>query len=232
MGYHHPTSPLHSPSSRHAAAHLSTGRAHSRWNFSSSSRVTPGDLQAAVQPRVLDVLAQQILLSGTASSTNMELGRLGLQTVHHILQASGHTVLVGWETTFKVLGSVCRPTPSNPASYLVLPESSTSRRPPPPLKYLQEKGYSALIKFSFQCCCFFDSMIVRLGDRSPIVLWPSLRSFQCIALMCDGLAALSPDRLRLPFTPGIRAYHYDANFVVWACLNFAEFSPHTMGCYS
>src|SRR5712691_6699213 len=37
-----------------------------------------------------------------------------------------HTVHVGWEIIFEVLGSVCRATPSDPASYLVPPESSMS----------------------------------------------------------------------------------------------------------
>ncbi|KAH9018228.1 hypothetical protein EDB83DRAFT_2528502 [Lactarius deliciosus] len=70
----------------------------------------PSDLQAAVQRRVLDVLAQQIVLDSSAgSSTSMELRRMGLETLHQILQASGHTLLVGWETIFEVLGSVCRP---------------------------------------------------------------------------------------------------------------------------
>jgi len=89
--------------------------------------------------RVLDVLAQQIMLSGTASSTDIDLRRLGLETPHQILQASGHTVHGGWETIFEVLGSVYRATPSDPTSYLVPPESSTSRGCPPPLGYLQEK---------------------------------------------------------------------------------------------
>ena len=89
----------------------------------------PSDLQAAVQRRVLDhVLAQQIMLSGAASSTNMDLRRLGLETLHQILQASGHTLLVGWETIFEVLGSVCRPTPSDPASYLAPPEPQYASR--------------------------------------------------------------------------------------------------------
>lgn len=126
----------------------------------------PSDLQATVQRRVLDVLAQQIMLGGIASSAGMELRRLGLETLHQILQASGHTLLVGWETIFEVLGSVCRPAPSDPAS----PSSPDAPRGrPPPLGYLQEKGYSALIKIAFQC----------------------------MTLMCDALAALSPDHLRL-----------------------------------
>jgi len=124
----------------------------------------PSEFQAAVQRHVLDVLAQQIMLSGTASSMNMELRRVGLETLHQILQASGHTLLVGWETIFEVLGSVCQPAPSDPASYLALP------RRPPPLGYLQEKGCSALIKIAFQ--------------------WN-----QCMTLMCDAFAVLSPPAL-------------------------------------
>ena len=127
----------------------------------------PSDLQATVQRRVLDVLAQQIMLGGLASNASMELRRLGLETLHQILQASGHTLLVGWETIFEVLSSVCRPALSDPSSQSAL--SSPGRGRPPPLGYLQERGYSALIKIAFQC----------------------------MTLMCDGLAALSPEHLRL-----------------------------------
>ena len=129
----------------------------------------PSDLQATVQRRVLDVLAQQIMLGGIASSASMDLRRLGLETLHQILQASGHTLLVGWETIFEVLGSVCRPAPSDPASQSDPPSPGAPRGRPPPLGYLQEKGYSALIKIAFQC----------------------------MTLMCDALAALSPEHLRL-----------------------------------
>ncbi len=127
----------------------------------------PSELQATVQRRVLDVLAQQIMLGGLASGASMELRRLGLEMLHQILQASGHTLLVGWETIFEVLGSVCRPSLSDPASQSA--PSSPGRGRPPSLGYLQEKGYSALIKIAFQC----------------------------MTLMCDGLAALSPEHLRL-----------------------------------
>ena len=53
------------------------------------------------------------------------------------------------------------------ASYLVPPGSSPSRGHPLPLGYLQERGYSALIEIAFQC----------------------------MTLMCDSLAALSPEYL-------------------------------------
>ena len=59
----------------------------------------PSDLQAAtVERRFLDLLAQQVMLNGAASSTNMDLRRLDLETLHQILQALGHTLLIGWET--------------------------------------------------------------------------------------------------------------------------------------
>lgn len=132
----------------------------------------PSDVQAAVQRRMLDVLSQQIMLSGTSSSTTMELRRFGLETLHQILQASGHTLLVGWETIFEVLGSVCRPAPSDPAFQSSPPSPESFRMRPPPLTHLQEKGYSVLIKIAFQC----------------------------ITLMCDSLSALSPDHLRLCIT--------------------------------
>ncbi|KAH9954571.1 hypothetical protein BC827DRAFT_1242007 [Russula dissimulans] len=45
---------------------------------------------------MLDVLSQQIMLSGISSSTT---------GVTPIVRASGHTLLVGWETIFGVLGS-------------------------------------------------------------------------------------------------------------------------------
>ena len=88
------------------------------------------------------------MLSGAASSTNMDLRRLGLETVHQILQASGHTLLVGWETIFEVLGSVCRPAPSDPASFLAPSEPSTPRGRPTAIAFqcmtLMCDGLSAL----------------------------------------------------------------------------------------
>jgi protein MON2 len=58
-----------------------------------------------------------------------------------------------------------------------------------PLGYLQEKGYSALIKIPFQC----------------------------MTLMCDGLSALSPENLRLCIsTLGQFGRQADTNFVLTA----------------
>ena len=43
----------------------------------------PGDLQATVQRRALDVLAQQIMLGELASTASTELDRLGLEACKH-----------------------------------------------------------------------------------------------------------------------------------------------------
>lgn len=109
---------------------------------------TTGDLQPKVQRRVLDVLSQQVIPEGgaMAGSTTVEVMRMGLETLHQILQASGHTLVVGWETIFGMLSSVCKP-----ASAPVTPSTeSTGPRRPPPLGNLNEKSYSSLVKIAFQ----------------------------------------------------------------------------------
>jgi len=93
----------------------------------------PSDLQATVQRRVLYVLAQQIMLGGLASSSNA----LGFETLHQILQASGHTLLVDREAIVEVFGGVCPPALSDPASQSAPSSHSRGR---PSLGYLQERA--------------------------------------------------------------------------------------------
>ena len=84
------------------------------------------------------------------------------------------TLHVGWETIFEVLGSVCRPAPSDPASYLTLP---------------RHLGHLALIKIAFLC----------------------------MTLMCDVLAVLSPEHLRLCIsTLGQFGWQVDTNIALMA----------------
>ncbi|THH26880.1 hypothetical protein EUX98_g7308 [Antrodiella citrinella] len=137
---------------------------------------TTGEQQPKIQRRVLDVLSQQIILgSGTAnSSTNTELRKMGLETLHQILQASGHTLVVGWETIFEMLGSVCKPANVTPVlgdTIIASPisPSAAGRGKPPPLGYVNDKGYSSLVKIAFQS----------------------------LTLVCDSLSQLSPEHLRL-----------------------------------
>ncbi|KIY49646.1 hypothetical protein FISHEDRAFT_40768 [Fistulina hepatica ATCC 64428] len=137
-----------------------------------------GNLQAKVQSRVLDVLSHQVIMEPVASSsqtsTIVELRRMGLETLHQILQSSGHTLVVGWETIFEMLASVCRVPPlvhsSSGDSTAML--SSPPLRSKPMLSGLSvpsEKSQNALVKIAFQS----------------------------LTLVCDSVSALSPAHLRL-----------------------------------
>lgn len=135
-----------------------------------------GDLQAQAQRRVLDVLSKQIVPASEAgaasTSTNVELRRMGLEALHQILQASGHTLVGGWGTIFEMLGSVCKP----PVLMRTISSDSVStlslqdHRPKPlSLGYNSERGYTALVKIAFQS----------------------------LKLVCDSVSSLSPEDLRL-----------------------------------
>ena len=153
------------------------------------------ELQAAVQRRVLEVLAQQVIPDAGAqpsvanTTTGVELRKMGLETLHSILQASGHTLVVGWEVVFRMLESVCRPpersyggglrhsvstetlaasttSPSIPPSVTSSPEKRT--RPLPVgfgLGNPSEKGYSSLVKIAFQSLTLVcDSSVSTLSS--------------------------------------------------------------------
>ncbi|KAG9312399.1 guanine nucleotide exchange factor in Golgi transport N-terminal-domain-containing protein [Chiua virens] len=146
-----------------------------------------GDLQAQGQRRVLDVLSKQIVpgdeASATAMSTNVELRRMGLEALHQILQASGHTLVVGWGSIFEMLGSVCKPpvlmrtTSIDSVSTLSLHD----HRPKPLiLGYNNERGYTALVKIAFQSLKLFgrqaDTNIALTAAES--LLWSVSDSIQ------------------------------------------------------
>ena len=135
-----------------------------------------GETKAEVQQRVLQVLSQQVVYETTITTTgttSVELRRMGLETLHLILQSSGHTLVVGWQIIFEMLSSVCKPaTPLVSESSDSLNSASTDetpRRKPPPLGYVNEKGYTSLVKIAFQS----------------------------LTLVCDSLTSLSPEHLRL-----------------------------------
>ncbi|KZP24026.1 hypothetical protein FIBSPDRAFT_785328 [Athelia psychrophila] len=132
-----------------------------------------GELQAKVQRQVLDVLAQQVIPeashSSLTTSTGAELRRMGLETLHQILEASGHTLVVGWETIFEMLGSVCRPPPSARSNEIAATASNLNRPRLAPLGHPSDKSYAVLIKIAFQS----------------------------LTLVCDSVSSLSPQHLRL-----------------------------------
>ncbi|KAF5319150.1 hypothetical protein D9619_008506 [Psilocybe cf. subviscida] len=171
-----------------------------------------GDLQAQVQRRVIDVLAQQIIPDSALplyqqTSTSVELRRMGLETLHAILQATGHTLLVGWETIFQMLESVCRPASStsgappslrphrspssDSVSVLSVPASPEKRSKPLPLGLgnPSEKSYSGLVKIAFQS----------------------------LTLVCDSVSSLSPEHLRMCIsTLGQFGHQADTNIALTA----------------
>ena len=148
-----------------------------------------GSLQSEVQHRVLDVLSHQVILvsANQQTSTDVELRRMGLETLHQILQAAGHTLVVGWEIIFKMLESVCwqhniisavtsKVGQSESTESFAQGNGSTGRllkAKPFPLQIglgnPTEKSYNALVKIAFQS----------------------------LTLVCDSVSSLSPEHLRL-----------------------------------
>ncbi|KAG8763600.1 hypothetical protein FRC11_000859 [Ceratobasidium sp. 423] len=154
-----------------------------------------GELQPQVQNRVLDALATQVTLAGL-SSTVIDIRKLGLETLHTILQFSGHTLVTGWDTIFAMLGNVCKPITLQSTALadddvsIKSPESSVPSTPrqfkPPPL---QPKNNNVLVRIAFQS----------------------------MTLMCDNLDVLSPDHLRLCITTlGLFGRQPDTNIALTA----------------
>lgn len=154
-----------------------------------------GELQSQVQRRVLDALSAQVTLDGT-STTVIDIRKLGLETLHTILQFSGHTLVIGWDTIFGMLGNVCKPV-AIPISSTVddvvsikspvssVPSTPQRFRPPP----LQTKNNSVLVRIAFQS----------------------------MTLMCDSLDVLSPEHLRLCITTlGLFGRQPDTNIALTA----------------
>ncbi|KAL0948488.1 hypothetical protein HGRIS_011055 [Hohenbuehelia grisea] len=134
-----------------------------------------GDLRGQVQRRVIDVLAKQIIPDNpNTSTTSVELRRMGLETLHQILQASGHTLIVGWETIFEMLSSVCRAPQGGADFELSAPSSPVAPRVriSTSLGHPSDKSAASLIKIAFQS----------------------------LTLVCDSVSALSPEHLRLCIT--------------------------------
>ena len=160
-----------------------------------------GELTAMIQRRIVDALAAQIMLEG-GSNTVIDIRKMGLETLHQILQSGAHGFVEGWETIFDMLGSVCKPihnppltassfsTQSQDSISPTLSSPPTPRARPPPLN-------------------------VYTNDRSML---PLIRvAFQSLTLVCDNLAALSPDQLKLCITTlGLFGRQTDTNIALTA----------------
>lgn len=135
--------------------------------------------RAPVQQRVLDALSKQVVYgsdSPVSNSTAIDIRKMGLETLHQILQTAGHTLVTGWETIFEMLGSVCKTAiPSTPLSPVTevteeaAIELSPIRTRPAPLSSMQGRSNVVLVRIAFQS----------------------------LTLVCDSLSQLSPAHLRL-----------------------------------
>jgi hypothetical protein len=155
-------------------------------------------LIAEVQTRTLNVLSGQVLVEG-GSPTVLDIRRMGLETLHSILQTGAHTLLVGWETILEMLGSVCRPIVANPGSaplYQTESSSQMSVAPETPKTLL-----TPLITSSF--------------DKPNLHLVRN--AFQSLTLVCDNLSSLSTEQLKLCIsTLGLFGRQTDTNIALTA----------------
>ena len=114
------------------------------------------DVSPDVQIRVLAVLKEQVLVSdGAEHGTNTELKKMGLETLHEIVQGSSHALVDGisaWESIFEMLGSVC-PAPALQSSE-VAPSSS--------------KVNHGLVKIAFQSLTFICDSSVPILDPAHL----------------------------------------------------------------
>ena len=160
-----------------------------------------GELVAIIQRRVVDALAAQIMLE-SGSNPVIDIRKMGLETLHQILQSGAHGFVEGWETIFDMLGSVCKPINNPPltaSSFSTQSQDSISptlSSPPTPRARV-------------------PPLSVYTNDRSML---PLIRvAFQSLTLVCDNLAALSPDQLKLCITTlGLFGRQTDTNIALTA----------------
>ncbi|KAJ8520264.1 hypothetical protein ONZ45_g2894 [Pleurotus djamor] len=156
------------------------------------SGIGMGEKKSEVQRQVLDVLGKQVILisspsetgigggSGGSTMVEVELRKMGLQTLHEILQNSAHTLVVGWERIFEMLGSVCLPSASQQSG-------GTSSVPSSPLlsRWKSNTNSPAIGQGH-------PSSHSERGSASLVKI-----AFQSLTLVCDSVATLEPDHLRL-----------------------------------
>jgi hypothetical protein len=115
---------------------------------------TTGENQAKIQLRILEVLSQQVIfeVNSTAGAVATDIRKLGLETLHNILQISAHSFVVGWDIVFNMMGSACQQ-PRQPASLPEAepPSSASPTKPrPPPLRIATGKGSIVLTRVAFE----------------------------------------------------------------------------------
>ncbi|KZT52790.1 hypothetical protein CALCODRAFT_475492 [Calocera cornea HHB12733] len=125
------------------------------------------DSSGQVQRQILDALAAQMAVHTLHGSTStLEIRKMGLETLHMILQQAGHTLVLGWETIFQMLSSVIRLDiyPSEDSGTTI--ELGSPKRRPAPIITAPVKNDSALIRVAFSslkliCSDYLPSLSVE-----------------------------------------------------------------------
>ncbi|GJJ14425.1 hypothetical protein Clacol_008689 [Clathrus columnatus] len=147
------------------------------------------DIKAEVQERTLKALAREISVGNM-----LDIRRMGLETLHQILQSSAHSFVTGWEIIFDTLGKICKPhivsdikpLPSESDLSVTGSDPILPRRPS---IMANEKGNLTLVRIAFQS----------------------------LTLVCDTLSALSPEHLRTCIkTLGLFGKQADTNIALTA----------------
>lgn len=133
-----------------------------------------GEIQGSVQGRILDVLSQQIVSDKYAryNSTVVDIMKLGLETLHQILQTTVHSLIVGWDVIFEILGSVC--------------ETDAMKR---------DVGFQPSVSTKSMIRRPKSLILGQSNDRVDAVL--ARIAFESLKLVCDTVSTLSPQNLRL-----------------------------------
>jgi hypothetical protein len=143
------------------------------------------------------VLSVQVLTEGN-SPTVIDIRKMGLETLHSILQNASHTLLVGWEIILEMLASVCKPATSNLSSVPLAVHDTTSHFPPTPTASRTRL-----------------SPLDTVGDKQTESLVRV--AFGSLSLVCDTLLSLSPDQLKLCIsTLGLFGRQNDTNIALTA----------------
>lgn len=156
------------------------------------------DLVEQVQQRTLSVLAMQVLTEG-GTPTVMDIRKMGLETLHQILQTGSHTIIVGWEIILEMLASVCKPITSMPTSAPLASQESVASTP---LTATSQTRSIPLLNTSFN----------EKPNLSLIRI-----AFQSLTLVCESLLSLSADQLKLCIsTLGLFGRQTDTNIALTA----------------
>ena len=115
--------------------------------------------ESRIQRQVFDVLVRQVDSRpvSTILSTDYDVRSSGYQALNQILESSGHSLEVGWQTIFGMLDSVCRDSPA-----MTRTDSSSSLAGSRPSTFAN-RGNAALIRIAFPsltliCTDFLSSL--------------------------------------------------------------------------